>query len=179
MNLMNVKKCNFKVHTAPAPSTREILINTVRERLDFCTKTTKVDLQRSCPKTQTTQTISLSSPGKVWAAATLNQPAGRPGNVCQIFIHNVRTYQPNDRMQSSLYTHPQPPILTEEFDPEALVPSLTVEGDVMLKEYDVLAGDQGQVVKIARALHDLTELWDEKVTTKLQIWTRLDKQTCS
>jgi len=84
--------------------------------------------------------FSKKSEGKVWAAATLDQPPGRPGNSCQIYLHN-------------------PPILTEEFDPEKAEPSLTVEGDVVLKEYDVLAKDgAGQTVKVARGLHDLSEM---------------------
>jgi len=91
------------------------------------------------------------SEGKVWAAATLNKPAGHPGNTCQIFLHN-------------------PPILTEEFDPDSMKPALTVEGDVMLKEYDVLAFVDvldtklpGQTLKIARALHDLSEMEGAKM----------------
>jgi len=84
--------------------------------------------------------FSKKSEGKAWAAATLDQPPGRPGNSCQIYIHN-------------------PPILTEEFDPEKDEPALTVEGDVVLKEYDVLAKDAaGQTVKVARGLHDLSEM---------------------
>jgi len=84
--------------------------------------------------------FSKKSEGKAWAAATLDQPPGRPGNSCQIYIHN-------------------PPILTEEFDPEKAEPALTVEGDVVLKEYDVLAKDAaGQTVKVARGLHDLSEM---------------------
>ena len=59
---------------------------------------------------------------------------------------------------------PQPPILTEEFDPETMKPSLTVEGDVMLKEYNILAGEgEEKTLKIARALHDLSEMEDVKV----------------
>jgi hypothetical protein len=54
----------------------------------------------------------------------------------------------------------QPPILTDEFDPETMKPSLTVEGDVVLKEWSMLAPDQqgGQTLKVARALHDLDDL---------------------
>jgi len=84
--------------------------------------------------------FTKKSEGKVWAAATLDQPPDRPGNSCQIYLHN-------------------PPILTEEFDPEKAEPSLTVEGDVVLKEYDVLAKDgAGLTVKIARGIHDLSEM---------------------
>ena len=35
----------------------------------------------------------ITCPGKVWAAATLDQPPGRPGNSCQIYLHNVRAWQ--------------------------------------------------------------------------------------
>jgi len=88
---------------------------------------------------------SKKAEGKVWAVATLNQPPGRSGNCCQIFLHN-------------------PPILTEEFDPDSMKPSLTVEGDVMLKEYDLLAGEnEEQTIKIGRALHDMSELNDVKM----------------
>ena len=66
---------------------------------------------------------------------------------------------------AAIILHPQPPILTEEFDPDSMKPALTVEGDVMLKEYDVLAFVDvldtklpGQTLKIARALHDLSEM---------------------
>jgi len=89
---------------------------------------------------------SKKSEGKVWAAATLDQPPGRPGNSCQIFLHN-------------------PPILTEEFDPDTMKPSLSVEGDVMLKEYVILAGEKEgeQTVKVGRAIHDLSELENVKM----------------
>jgi len=89
---------------------------------------------------------SKKSEGKVWAAATLNQAPGQSGNCCQIFLHD-------------------PPILTEEFDPTTMEPSLTVEGDVMLKEYDILAGGrtEQQTLKIGRALHDLSELEEVKM----------------
>ena len=33
--------------------------------------------------------IAIPCPGKTWAAATLDQPPGRPGNSCQIYLHNV------------------------------------------------------------------------------------------
>ena len=66
---------------------------------------------------------------------------------------------------AAIILHPQPPILTEEFDPEVMKPALAVEGDVMLKEYDMLAFHDvldtklpGQTLKIARALHDLSEM---------------------
>ena len=35
----------------------------------------------------------ITCPGKVWAAATLDQPPGRPGNSCQIYLHNVGAWQ--------------------------------------------------------------------------------------
>jgi len=87
--------------------------------------------------------------GRTLTAATLYQGKNQSGNSCQIFLHN-------------------PPIPAEEFKLDSKLPDLIVEGDVMLKEFNFIVDNKiDKPVKIGRAVHDITELKDEKVNMKV------------
>jgi len=80
------------------------------------------------------------SEGKVLAVATLDHDEGQSGNCCQIYIHN-------------------PPIPVDEFNTNTKEPSIIVEGDVMLKEYDIIVVEnKDKPLKIGRAVHDLSDI---------------------
>ena len=60
----------------------------------------------------------------------------------------------------------QPPIAVEEFNTNNLAPAITVEGDVMLKEYQFIVEESKEkLLKIGRAVRDLSELGHEEVRT--------------
>ena len=60
----------------------------------------------------------------------------------------------------------QPPIAAEKFNTNNLAPAITVEGDVMLKEYQFIVEESKEkLLKIGRAVHDLSELGHEEVRT--------------
>ena len=60
----------------------------------------------------------------------------------------------------------QPPIAVEEFNTNNLAPAITVEGDAMLKEYQFIVEESKEkLLKIGRAVHDLSELGHEEVRT--------------
>jgi len=83
------------------------------------------------------------SEGKVLCLATVDKPPNMPGNCCNIYIHD-------------------PPIFAEDFDPNFKSPGLTIEGDVMLKEFDfMLKTDMGEVIKVAKVVHELADLQEK------------------
>jgi len=87
--------------------------------------------------------------GRALTAATLYHGEKQSGHSCQIFLHN-------------------PPIPAEEFKLGSKLPDLTVEGDVMLKEFDFIVDTKvDKPVKIARAVHDIAELKDPKISNKV------------
>jgi len=87
---------------------------------------------------------SKKSEGKVLAVATLDHGSEQAGNNCQIYIHS-------------------PPISVDEFNINNMKPDIIVEGDVMLKEYQFIVEErEGKLLKIGRAVHDLSELNSEE-----------------
>ena len=60
----------------------------------------------------------------------------------------------------------QPPIPVEDFNTNNMNPAIMVEGDVMLKEYQfIVEENKEKLLKIGRAVHDLSELGHDEVRT--------------
>ena len=91
---------------------------------------------------------------------------------------------PSQNIQLYINNQSQPPIPAEEFKIDAKLPDLTVEGDVMLKEFDFIVDTKiDKPVKIARvsvvwglsvdvmmsmqAVHDIKELKDPSLNMKV------------
>ena len=83
--------------------------------------------------------------------ATLYQGPKKSGNCCQIFIHNVSNYENYYEPACLDGCHFQPAIPVQEFNPTVKLPDLTVEGDVMLKEFNFMVDNKiDRPVKIGR-----------------------------